>query len=252
MVYDSASSIAVDARGHIWIGTDVAGASELIPSTRRFPMPPTPTATATIPPAVPPETSTALPPAPPTKAPEPPTATAVPAATPQVEPQGPATIFARIWEDVYEGMRDGMQWALGPARQIWCADQRFEHGLMLWRNNDAQPGTVYVLMYGAAGNDAGTWQSFPDTFQAGEPESGNFAPPPDRFEPVRGFGKVWRERLGDGSTPPPIGWAIEKEQGSDQAQYQDFRGGTMFYSPHLNQILVLKSDGSWRAFPASQ
>lgn len=119
---------------------------------------------------------------------------------------------------------------------------------MFWRNMP-DGDVVYVLLHDAT-KVGGTWQAFADTFAAGQPESAGHVPPSGLYEPVRGFGKVWREQLGGERIPPSIGWAIEPEQGMDTAQYQDFQGGTLLFSPRLGTVFVLFSDGSWKAVPA--
>jgi hypothetical protein len=145
------------------------------------------------------------------------------------------------------GRSDGpLGWAVAPERQLFCADQRFEHGYMFWRNQEPEQGVIYVLMNDGIEN-AGTWQGVADTWDETQPIDSGLIAPPDRYAPGRGFGKVWRAML-DGDTPPPaIGWALETEQGLEEARYQDFVGATLLFSPRLNQIFVLHSDGRWRA-----
>jgi hypothetical protein len=245
---DSVSAVAVDPKGHVWLGTSNYGVTELTTGTKRFPMPATATPTSTMAPAVAPPTVT---PAAKATAAAGPTTRPVTPPTPTLQPQAslqaPAPRFAQIWANTYGGNRGGLKYAIAPAVQIGCADQRFEHGLMFWRNNVPMQAVIYVLMYGAD-TESGSWQGLADEWTAGLPEKGGFTPPAGLLEPVRGFGRVWRDRLGGGANPPAIGWAIEPEQGLSQAEYQDFQGGTMLYSPRLKRVIVLKSDGGWRAF----
>ncbi len=94
--------------------------------------------------------------------------------------------------------------------QLYIAHQDFEHGYMFWISTIKQ---IWVLYYGPGDNSkAGEWQSYADTFVDGEPEMDpNLNPPqPDRYQPKRGFGKLWR------NTPDvknALGWATTPEFG---------------------------------------
>ena len=110
-----------------------------------------------------------------------------------------------------------LQRALGcPAddeHSTFFAEQPFEHGLMLYRADTRQ---IYALL------QDGTYRALADTWSEGQPEGGFVTPPPNRLEPRRGFGKVWREQLG-GATAK-IGFATAAEQGLS-GQVQDFEQG---------------------------
>jgi hypothetical protein len=85
-----------------------------------------------------------------------------------------------------------------------AAEQHFEGGIMLWVEAETR---IYVLF------DSGSpaWSTFADMWQAGEPESDpELAPPPALYQPVRGFGKVWREEAG---VRERLGWALAPETG---------------------------------------
>jgi hypothetical protein len=90
--------------------------------------------------------------------------------------------------------------------QLYIAQQDFEHGYMLWISATQQ---IWVLFNVPENNfQAGEWQSYPDTFVEGEPEiDPNLNPPVGKYQPKRGFGKLWRntpevkERLGWATTP---------------------------------------------------
>ncbi len=118
--------------------------------------------------------------------------------------------------------------------------QTFERGQMVWI--DDAPGSIYVLY-----ND-GRYQRFADTFTEGvDPEQGGDNPPAGLLEPVRGFGKVWRDNpaVRDG-----LGWATEAERGA-QATTQTFTQGRMIDLPQRGGILLLihtgdPASGTWR------
>jgi hypothetical protein len=123
------------------------------------------------------------------------------------------------------------------------ASQTFENGAMLWL--DEAPGYIYVLF------GDGTYQRYTDTFDAAvDPISGGAQPPAGRFEPVRGFGKVWREQPG---VRDRLGWAINNESGGP-AVTLSFVSGRMVSSDARGDILVLTTTGTgdngrWQAVP---
>jgi hypothetical protein len=92
----------------------------------------------------------------------------------------------------------------------WMAYQRFEHGVMIWSEATDK---IYVLYDRAAGAEVGFVQIFQDEFDEGEPESDpSLVPPGGLFQPIRGFGLVWRTGT---SVRDRLGWAAEKERGYD-------------------------------------
>ena len=121
--------------------------------------------------------------------------------------------------------------------------QEFEGGFMLWLD-----GPVYVLYNG------GRFQRFEDTYdETTDPESGGETPPPGRVEPVRGFGKVWRENP---NVRQGLGWAYAAETGV-QAVHQPFDRGLMLALPQRTQIIIIAADeasgagGMWRSLVGS-
>ncbi len=81
-----------------------------------------------------------------------------------------------------------------------AAEQPFENGVMIWLE---AVDSVYVLY------DDQNWQRFDDTWAEGQLESDPAITPPDqRFQPIRGFGKVWREHL---DVRERLGWALGPE-----------------------------------------
>jgi len=92
----------------------------------------------------------------------------------------------------------------GEPENLQAVYQPFERGFMVWLQfpNSTQPD-IYVF---AEGDD---YDIYPDTWVEGEPESDpNLTPPEGLYQPVRGFGKVWREV----SRNTNIGWATAPEQ----------------------------------------
>jgi hypothetical protein len=91
--------------------------------------------------------------------------------------------------------------------------QHFERGLMLWREQpDVYGSQIHVFF------DDGEWPSWNptnDAWRAGLPESDpGIVPPPGYYQPVRGFGKVWREAFFGTiglSARDRLGWAMEAE-----------------------------------------
>ncbi len=89
---------------------------------------------------------------------------------------------------------------------LYIAQQDFEHGFMFWISTQK---TIWVLIDDPNNPAQGTWQSYPDTFQDGEPETDPTLNPPSAnlYQPRRGFGKLWRNtpdlksQLGWGTTP---------------------------------------------------
>jgi hypothetical protein len=113
--------------------------------------------------------------------------------------------------------------------------QPFEHGAMVWSNQIgwfAQP-VIYVLY-----ND-GTFQRFEDTFdRATDPVEGEEAPPQGFYEPILGFGKVWREQSG---VREALGWATEEEI-PGAGRFQTFLGGAMIWLSQRGETYVFLDD----------
>jgi hypothetical protein len=66
-------------------------------------------------------------------------------------------------------------------------------------------------------------------------------PPEGRRQPIRGFGKVWREQLG--GPEAPIGWATASESGGTLL-IQPFVRGTLLRGFGAD-VYVLWDDGTW-------
>jgi hypothetical protein len=91
--------------------------------------------------------------------------------------------------------------------QLYVAQQDFENGYMFWISSQK----VIWVLFKSNGNESGEWQSFPDSWVEGtDPEiDPNITPPSgDRYQPRRGFGKLWRTTQG---LREALGWAKTPE-----------------------------------------
>ncbi|NJL93909.1 MAG: hypothetical protein HC915_09355 [Anaerolineae bacterium] len=158
----------------------------------------------------------------------------------QVAPQGG---FGTLYSAAPE-LREQLGCPLGDgsAQSVNNAFQSYENGIMIWvsRLPDTGQGGIFAIFNNS------TYQRFNDTWQSGvDPESLGVAAPEGRLEPVRGFGKIWRESIGvrDG-----LGWATTPELGGT-AFILGFERGDMLYVPQDGQtyILVAGAPGTWRS-----
>ena len=86
------------------------------------------------------------------------------------------------------------------------AAQRFEGGLMIWIQSS---GAIYIL-YSGGGSPA--WDYTPDPWRSGMPESDPaIVPPEGLYQPVRGFGMVWRGEGSSLNVRSRLGWALAPE-----------------------------------------
>jgi hypothetical protein len=149
----------------------------------------------------------------------------------------PVRGFGRVWADhsnVQAGLGCPLNYPPFNSEMIVpTAYQPFEHGAMLWvsRTTYTQERLIYAFF-----ND-GTFQQFDDTWREGQPVSGGLTPPTGLYEPVRGFGKVWREGTG-ARVRERLGWATGAEKGANGA-YQRFEYGEMYWSGTIDKIWVL-------------
>ncbi|MFH1086124.1 MAG: PA14 domain-containing protein, partial [Chloroflexota bacterium] len=98
----------------------------------------------------------------------------------------PVLGFGRVWSS-YSTVRTKLGCPTEAEKGTWAADEPFQGGLMLWRQDALQ---VYVLY------NNGTWQAFADTWTSAEPETDpGIVPPTGFYQPRRGFGKVWRNNV---------------------------------------------------------
>lgn len=231
------------AAGEIWVMQAESGGSRqaapapgfVVPTEGVTPTAVVPTATMTAVTAA--VTATALPTTTPMLTP-----TLVPTAT--VEPlQGeppeglyrPGGTLANRWESD-PALQQAIGWALQPvADPVQMARQTFTGGLMLWRGDTRQ---IYVIY-----ND-NRWAVYDDTFVEGEAEFDPAITPPTGYrQPIRGFGKVWREHA---DVRQEIGWATDKEQGFGGFVHPFERGILITGGDRTLSLIERDSTRTWR------
>jgi DNA-binding beta-propeller fold protein YncE len=126
--------------------------------------------------------------------------------------------------------------------QVSMARQPFQRGGMIWIGPSSSlpdlEKTILVLA-----DEGGTWQRFPDLWQEGQPESDPaITAPGGLMQPVRGFGKTWRESLGGAGSV--VGWAIAPEVGLTGG-VQRYENGWLLRLD--DEQVVLTDAGTWRA-----
>ncbi len=140
-----------------------------------------------------------------------------------------------------------------PVKQsIQVAEELFEHGRMFWLQPTDQ---IWVLKITSVGH--GTWEIYKNTFKDGEPENDPSLVPPDgRYQPQRGFGKLWRE---SGNLRQELGWGVTPEFGY-VSPYEYHAGGTIdangnyvpgpgfhvLYSLSGEQFRFNEADSTWQ------
>jgi hypothetical protein len=123
--------------------------------------------------------------------------------------------------------------ATEPAQETLVVVQPFELGLMFWRQDARR---IYLLQQDA------TWADYEDTWREGQPDRDpELLPPKGLYQPVRGFGKVWRESLGGAEAW--IGWATAEEHAFGTA-IQPFAHGLLLQGED-GVVYVLYHDGTW-------
>jgi hypothetical protein len=102
----------------------------------------------------------------------------------------------------------------------WAAEQPFENGRMVWLEEVRGETFVTQRQILVFYND-GKYEQYQDTWMEGQPESDpSIVPPSGLYQPIRGFGKVWRESTG---VRDRLGWATVPEQGFDTFWQQRFQ-----------------------------
>ena len=82
-----------------------------------------------------------------------------------------------------------------------AAYEPFDNGHMVWRGDTRE---IYVLY------DDGSYETYQDTWNEGEPISIEETPPQGLLPPVRGFGKLWTDQP---AVRDRLGWATTEEIG---------------------------------------
>lgn len=182
---------------------------------------PSPTPSATLPPA---PTFTPLPPASPTPSPS---ATSCPQPVDSALAALPAA--------------DRLDQPLGCPRSealtVSAAWQPFQHGQMLWREDSK---VIYILGPGH------TWSFTGDPWREGDPsEDPAFVPPETGlYQPVRGFGQVWRERT---DIRDALGWGLAEEDGFE-ALIQEFDNAQVWLDRERQTFYILFNDRTYNEF----
>lgn len=131
--------------------------------------------------------------------------------------------------------------------RILVAEQVFERGRMFWLEPVKE---IWVII------DGGQWRRYPDTFKEGEAEyDPALTPPAGLKQPIRGFGKVWRENE---EVRAALGWAKDVEYGYTTDYRYDHGGamnnaGTYVPAPGVHTLITLgkeyifffEADATW-------
>jgi hypothetical protein len=116
------------------------------------------------------------------------------------------------------------------------AYQPFQNGVMLWLE---PTGRIYALA------NTGEYIDFVDTWNAAvDPERGGETPPAGLLEPIRGFGKVWRDNP---AVRNRLGWATADESGATVALLA-YERGAMVSLAGTGQVWVLSLTGSYQTY----
>jgi hypothetical protein len=135
--------------------------------------------------------------------------------------------------------------------QIQAAEQVFEHGRMMWIQPRKQ---IWVMIDDGSGK--GKWSVFEDTFQDGESEfDPSLVPPEGKYQPERGFGKIWRENQ---AIHDALGWGLTPEFGYvsnyeyhpggkvEQGQYVPGPGYHIMFSLSQDKFQFNEADYTWK------
>jgi len=103
--------------------------------------------------------------------------------------------------------------------QVYIAEQAFQNGRMFWLEPVDQ---IWIL---AEDEETGEniWLVYDDTFEEGMVERDESIVPPEAglFQPIRGFGKLWRE---NDNVRDIVGWAVDQEY-AHVSRYEFEHGG---------------------------
>jgi hypothetical protein len=132
----------------------------------------------------------------------------------------------------------GCAYAYPSDRQI--AHQPFQNGAMFWvQGIGSRLGSGIIVVIRDPATGAMTWRTYNNTWYDGQPESGGETPPPGLYEPVRGFGKIWRDYP---DVRAALGWATAPELGN-QGEYYGFERGALLLVRDTDRVYVLYHDG---------
>jgi uncharacterized protein with LGFP repeats len=143
-------------------------------------------------------------------------------------------VFRLVW-DANPKVQQTLGKGTENARTVDMAEQAFEHGRMFWRSDT---NVIYILY------ETGGWEAMQNPYKPGDRTSWGYSPPAGKFEPVLGFGKVWRTFL-SGPTGP-LGWATQPQQ-NYLGIAQNFQHGAMLWSPD-RWVYVLSGCCNWERY----
>jgi hypothetical protein len=146
----------------------------------------------------------------------------------------PPLPFAAIWQNITQAQAL-MRCPAGSPEHINGVWQVFERGVMFWRESDH---SIFIISDLAIrqGQTTDKWWRMADTWQSGEPENDpSLQPPVGMRQPVRGFGKVWRN---NGFVREAVGWAAGDEI-QTASQWLTFEGGWMMAGPGDTPVYVM-------------
>ncbi|MCP5101461.1 MAG: hypothetical protein GY943_38435 [Chloroflexi bacterium] len=117
-----------------------------------------------------------------------------------------------------------------------AAMQQFEHGLMIWVGQEER---IYILYDDVEYTTR--WDIIRDEWEDGDPiDDPSIVPPTGYYQPIRGFGLVWRELP---LVRDRLGWAVAGEEAFITAVQRTS------YSKY-NEIYIKTPDGKiWRLLP---
>jgi hypothetical protein len=152
-----------------------------------------------------------------------------------------------VFIDLWQGYRQLLGCPVTVQQTIpSMAEEIFQGGHMFWRSDTDELYVVQDRQRDGVELSEGTWQTNPAwKWDGSYPEGVGMSPPPGLYEPVRGFGWVWRNHLG--AADGPMGWALDKEYGfNNTGQVQVFEQGLMFKGSSP-KVYVLLNRGDFYA-----
>ncbi len=153
----------------------------------------------------------------------------------QVMPSLQRAIDVLHADGVAVGCPIGPSWSNIPA-----SIQHFEGGRMIWLDERKGPlmFSYPPMIYTLAGPELRP-ANYSDLWQEGDPDTPPVTPPPERFAPWRGFGKVWMEQPGVRET---FGWALERHPTAFTVDTQLLDGtGLLIRFNETREVYVLKA-----------
>ena len=129
--------------------------------------------------------------------------------------------------------------------------QHFERGLMLWREHpDVYGSQIYIFF---TDNKWPYWNPTNDRWRSDMPGSDpTIIPPSGYYQPVRGFGLVWREAyfgVAGGSARDRLGWATDQEFSLGELALQCHTSDSRLYGCYVagpdNIVYAIEPDTSW-------